>query len=292
MTDLVTVGMPFFNNAQTILMAVRSVLAQSYENWRLVLLDDGSTDGSLDLVSQIADRRVTVLSDGSNRGLASRLNQLTELADSPVLARMDADDLMHPRRLELEVAALMGDARTDLVCSGAVSIDDLDRPTGYRESLSSPTAVDHFRRSPYIHPTVLGRTEWFRTHPYDPGYRRCQDQELWVRTLGERVVVTLDEPLLYLREAGTVPAAKYATSMAGTRRVLRAHGRRTLGGASAGRLLAATYLKQAAYAAAEMTHQTDRLVRSRSRHLSAREQQRHEEVIAGIRGTPMPGIDA
>lgn len=291
MTSLVTVGVPFFNNAQTILSTVRSVFAQSLEDWRLVLVDDGSTDGSLELLREINDPRVVVVSDGSNVGLASRLNQLSMLADSPVMARMDADDLMHPRRLELEIDALSSDPRVDLVCSAAVSIDALDHPTGYRASLASPTISEQFRLSPYIHPTVLGRIQWFRAHPYDSTYRRCQDQELWVRTVDERVVVTLEQPLLYLREAGTVPAAKYATSMAGTRRVLRDHGRARLGRVGTGRLMAMTFAKQVAYAAAERVHQTDLLVRSRSTALSAAEEDTHVDVIRRIRATRVPGID-
>ena len=292
MTHLVTIGIPFFNNSQTILMAVRSVFAQSHEDWRLVLIDDGSTDDSVELLRQIDEPRVLVLSDGSNLGLASRLNQLAMLTESPILARMDADDIMHPRRLEVEVAALAAEARADLICSGAISVDALDRPTGYRESLSAPTVSELFYRSPFIHPTVLGRTEWFKAHPYDASYRRCQDQELWVRTLDDRIVVALEAPLLYLREAGTVPAAKYATSMAGTRRVLRDHGRARLGRVGAGRILAMTFAKQAVYTTADFLHQSDHLVRSRSTPLSAREQEVHLEVIGRVRSTRVPGIDA
>lgn len=291
MSAHVTIGLPFFNNASTVLLSVRSVLAQSFEDWKLILLDDGSTDGSLDLARQIDEPRIVVISDGMNVGLAKRLNQLTELAESPLLARMDADDIMHPRRLEHEVAALEGGEADVLVFSDAISVDVDDRPTGYRRSLVSPSVSSHFRSSPYIHPTLLGPTEWFRSNRYDPSYRRCQDQELWVRTLGHQAVVTLGEPLLYLREAGTVSAAKYATSMEGTRRVLRDHGRERLGLAGTGLRIAETFVKQAAYSIADRAGQADRLVRSRAMPLSAAEQNRHAEIISKISATRVLGID-
>lgn len=291
MTSRVTVGLPFFNNAGTILDAVRSVFAQHHQDWTLLLVDDGSTDGSVGLLRQISDSRVRILSDGRNLGLATRLNQIAATAESPLLARMDADDLMHPARMQRQLAAF-DDRSLDLVFSAAVAIDADGEPTGYRRSLPEPTVLDHFRRSPYIHPTLLGRTTWFRSHPYDATFRRCQDQELWVRTIDDRAVEVIDSPLLYLREAGTVSATKYASSMNGTRAVLRLHGRERLGAGRARRIMASSFAKQIAYAAAERVRQTDRIVRSRSESLSASARADHTGVISHILGTPLPGIDS
>lgn len=291
MSELLTVGLPFFNNATTILSSVRSVLAQSFEDWKLILLDDGSTDGSLDLVRQIDEPRIVVISDGRNTGLATRLNQLADRAASPFLARMDADDMMHPHRLEYGVAALEANSAPGLVFSDAISVDAYDNPTGYRRSLIAPSLSSYFRSSPYIHPTLLAQTEWFRSHRYDPSYRRCQDQELWVRTLGQQPVVSVGKPLLYLREAGTVSAAKYATSMQGTRRVLHDHGRERLGRAQMNMRIAETFIKQGAYSAADRLGQADRLVRSRATPLSASEKREHSVTLEMIGATPVPGID-
>src|SRR5947209_5090923 len=72
---LVTVGIPFYNASSTLYHAVRSVFAQTYTNWELLQVDDGSTDDSLVLAHQISDPRVTIVEGGRNRGISFRLNQ-------------------------------------------------------------------------------------------------------------------------------------------------------------------------------------------------------------------------
>jgi glycosyltransferase involved in cell wall biosynthesis len=286
----VTVVVAFKDNARTILDCVRSVVAQSIGDWRLVLLDDGSVDGGADLVAAVRDPRITLVRGRENLGPPVRLNELTELVDTPFLARMDGDDLMHPRRLERSLDALATDPGLSFVCGHAVSIDAAGVPSGLRRSASNPSTRDHFVHAPFVHATVTGRTEWFRLHPYDPAFRRCQDQELWVRTLGDRRVRTLEAPLLYLREAGTVPARKYAASMAGTRRVVSTH-RERLGRRSALALSGLTRVKEAAYRVAEPLGAVDALVARRARPLAPDELRRHAEVVAGIRGVALPGVD-
>jgi hypothetical protein len=290
MTDITAV-VSFYNNADTISDCVRSVFAQTLRDWRLILLDDGSSDGGFDRVSSISDPRVTVLRQSSNLGTPVRLNQLTDLVTTPYLARMDGDDLMYPTRLERAVDALEGDTALSLVHGPAVSIDLHNEPRGWR--LPADDSVQgHFRCAPYIHSSVTARTEWWRIHPYDPQYRRCQDQELWVRTLDDRKSCELEGVQVYLREAGTVPASKYATSMRGTRRVVRQHGRQRLGVAGAAQTMALTIAKQGAYWAAERFGAVDNLVGRRSVGLSAGEMAEHRRTLGAIRATAVPGLDA
>ncbi len=94
---LVTVGLPVYNPGSFLSWAIRSVFAQTYSSWELVVVDDGSTDGSLERLRKIEDPRVRVLTDGKRRGLPYRLNQVLEEASGDFIARMDADDLMDPR---------------------------------------------------------------------------------------------------------------------------------------------------------------------------------------------------
>lgn len=287
----VTVVISFFNNASTIENCVRSVLAQTWTDWQLILLDDGSTDGGIELVRKISDPRVCVIRRNENLGTPVRLNELTDLVTSPYLARMDGDDLMAPRRLELSVAALDEDPTLSFVYGDAISIDRENVPVGWRPSVRNPTVEQHFAHAPIVHATVTARTEWFAEHRYDASYRRCQDQELWVRTLGARQTRHLEAPLLYLREAGTVGASKYATSMAGTRRVLRQHGPRRIGRLATERLVAVSFAKQATYAVGDKLRFIDRVVRSRSSQLPPDVARQHEGVIASIRSTALPGVD-
>ena len=93
-TPLLTVGIPFHNNEKTLLDAIRSIFSQTFQDWELILVDDGSTDDSLKLALSVEDPRVRVLpSDDQNRLLAARLNEITQAARGEFIARMDADDL-------------------------------------------------------------------------------------------------------------------------------------------------------------------------------------------------------
>src|SRR5690349_10645893 len=109
MAPLVTVGIPFFNNASSLSDALRSIFAQTFTDWELILADDGSTDESLSIARSVRDPRVMVMSDGGNRGLVFRLNQITSAARGKYIARMDADDLSHPARLQRQVSLLERD---------------------------------------------------------------------------------------------------------------------------------------------------------------------------------------
>ena len=95
----VTIGISFKNPVQYFTLALQSVFAQTFTTWELLLMDDGSSDGSTELVQSLRDPRVQVLSDGASRSLSVRLNELVGLAKGRYFVRMDADDAMHPDRL-------------------------------------------------------------------------------------------------------------------------------------------------------------------------------------------------
>ena len=106
--NLVYVGIPFYNAEKYLDYAIRSVLNQTYTNWKMTLIDDGSTDSSLALARKYtSDTRVKVISDGRNKGLVYRLNELVKLSDCKYFVRMDADDIMHPQRLEKQLRYLV-----------------------------------------------------------------------------------------------------------------------------------------------------------------------------------------
>ena len=133
-STLLSVGIPFYNAEQYLDFAIQSVLAQSYENWELILLDDGSTDDSLRIANKFTkiDKRIRVISDGENKKLPYRLNQLITESKGDFFARMDADDLMHPNRLEKQLRFLENNTKYDLVSSGLISIDNANKVQGYR----------------------------------------------------------------------------------------------------------------------------------------------------------------
>ena len=105
---LISIGIPFYNAEKYLKFAIQSVIAQSYQNWELILVDDGSSDNSLEIAQDFAlkDARIRVICDGKNRKLPYRLNQLILESKGDFIARMDADDIMHPDRLLIQLTYL------------------------------------------------------------------------------------------------------------------------------------------------------------------------------------------
>ena len=221
--NLVYVGIPFYNAEKYLDYAIRSVLNQTYTNWKMTLIDDGSTDSSLALARKYtSDTRVKVISDGRNKGLVYRLNELVKLSDCKYFVRMDADDIMHPLRLERQVSFMENNAHIDVLGSWAYSIDVTNKVCGILKVNSNPDSLmDVFSHSCFIHPSIMGKTSWFQEHQYDSSFVRMEDMELWARTILNSSFHNLQEPLLYYREIGVPYLRKYLQSMTGERILIR-----------------------------------------------------------------------
>jgi glycosyltransferase involved in cell wall biosynthesis len=285
----VSIGIPFLNAGPTLADAVRSVLAQTYGDWELLLVDDGSSDGSVEIARGVRDPRVRVVSDGVRRGLPDRLNQIAALARGRYLARMDADDLMHPERLERQVRFLDADPRVDLVDTATFTIDEHNEPLGVRGDRPldcRPGAV--LKWGLLLHPTVTGRTGWFRQNPYDPRFVRAEDHELWVRTCRKAVFGRLQEPLFFYRESLSGNLRNYLRTQQTARKILRVYGPAAVGHAATAVLVARSCLKSWTYRACTAMGRQGRLIRARTRPLTAAESAAARAALRTVLQTPLP----
>lgn len=206
---MVTIGLPFYNAEKYLALAIESVLQQTYTDWELLLLDDGSTDNSLSIAQSYAqkDSRIKVISDGKNKNLATRLNELPSLAQGLYLARMDADDIMHPARIERQLAVLETHPEIDVLGTNAYIINDENAVIGTRYPLTPENTLTRVKS--FIHPTIIAKKQWFLENPYDTKALRMEDAELWYRTFSKYHFVRLNEPLLFYREVGNNYYKKY-----------------------------------------------------------------------------------
>ena len=212
-TSLISIGIPFYNAQQYLGYAIESVLSQTYEKWELVLVDDGSSDNSLAIANMYAENnsRIRVISDGRNKKLPYRLNQLIEESTGDLIARMDADDIMHPERLEKQLSFLETNKRYDLVSTGLVSIDNNNTIKGYRRVESLYDDFSMLKTSyPIVHPSVMARRSWFERNKYSEKYPRAEDFELWTRAISNNdfKMAVLPDLLLYYREEGNLSVDK------------------------------------------------------------------------------------
>lgn len=199
----VSILMPVHNNESTLRSALRSVLWQTFVDWELILIDDGSTDDTLRLAQQFCDRRIQVHADGKRRGLPARLNEAIGLSRGSFIARMDGDDICYPHRLQRQLEYLNQNPQVDLVGTWVIVFGVAGRPIGKR---SGPETHDEicarpFAGFPIVHPTFLGRSSWFRAHSYEERAMRSQDQGLLLRAHKHSRYANVPQVLLGYREA-------------------------------------------------------------------------------------------
>jgi glycosyltransferase involved in cell wall biosynthesis len=199
---LVSIAMPFYNAERTIGASIRSILQQSYTNWELLLCDDGSTDSSRELAQAFKDPRIVVWGDQRRLELGARLNESIDRARGEYIARMDADDVAYPQRLEKQLRFLESRPEVDLTGGWAVLFAGAGAPMGKR---ADPHAHGEIARWPLysfklIHPTFMGKTAWFRRYLYRADALRCEDHDLLFRACGSSRFANLPEIVLGYRQ--------------------------------------------------------------------------------------------
>ena len=201
-TPLVSVILAAHDAERYLAGAVRSVLAQTAGDLELIVVDDGSRDGTQALLAEIRDPRLVVLTSDERRGLAGSLNRALDQARGRYVARLDADDLALPQRLEHQVARLRAGG-LGVVGSSVIAIDGAGRPGALHDMPLDPVSVRWHAlfSSPFYHPTVLfDRALVDRLGlRYDERYRESEDYELWVRLLEATDGANLAEPLVLYR---------------------------------------------------------------------------------------------
>ena len=279
----VSIGLPFYNNETTLRGAINSILAQSFTDWELILLDDGSSDRSFEIASSFKDPRLRLIKDGQNRGLANRLNQLTKLSQGYYIARMDGDDLMHPDRLWHQVNYLDNHPNVDLVATLAYSIDNNNQILGLKgiEPMANDLKTILLKKGLIIHPTVMAKAEWFRHNPYDSSLRFTEDRELWCRTCAYSVFAKINEPLLFYRESLNKKSflKKHLLSFKINRDLLRSYGYSALGRGKTNLLISRTYVNTLIIYGLNFFNLYKGVIRKNIKPISSQELAKAQEII-------------
>jgi glycosyltransferase involved in cell wall biosynthesis len=189
-------GEPFLGHA------IDGILRQTYPDFEFVIVDDGSTDASANIVRSFSDSRIVFVQNDRNLGLTKSLNRGLALARSAVVARQDADDISLPHRLARQKQYLEAHPDVSLVGSGYETIDGSGRSS---PAAALPQASDEIRWAllfycPLVHGAVTARkTALESVGGYNEGYHYAQDYELWTRMAPAHCMVNLDEVLVKYR---------------------------------------------------------------------------------------------
>lgn len=203
---MISVVMPVYNGQQLLARAMDSLLAQTFTDFEVIAVDDGSTDETPAILRRYAeqDARVRVI-HGDHAGIGAALNRGIEASTHAWIARMDADDVASPDRFAKQMAAAAGHPEVVVWGSYAHHVDANGKVLGV--SRTGPTSVEEFRRLRaasedvyVIHPTSMLRKDVVqKAGGYDGRFNYCEDFELFDRMAEHGPVVALPEPLLLYR---------------------------------------------------------------------------------------------
>lgn len=203
-TPLVSVLMPIYNGASDLRQALDTILKQSFNGFEVIAINDGSRDDSAEVLNAVNDSRVRVVHQ-DNMGLAATLNRGLSLAQAPLIARQDQDDLSHPERLAKQLSYLNNNPECILLGTAAdIWVGDVpserahDHPTEH-ELL----AFDLLFNNPFVHSSVMMRKDAVLEvggYTTDRSRQPPEDYELWSRLARKGRVANLSERLLVYRE--------------------------------------------------------------------------------------------
>ncbi|MDD2774383.1 MAG: glycosyltransferase [Gallionella sp.] len=197
---LISVALPVYNGEAYLAEAVDSILAQSFTNFELIIIDDGSTDDSLRVLREFEKRDARIrLVARENRNLATTLNDIIDMARGKWVARMDQDDIALPHRFARQLAWLT-QTEADICGSWALLFGAASHRVLKHPQSDAANKVELLFGCAFAHPTVIMKTELVKQLRYDKTWEKCEDYDLWERAARANWKMTnVPEVLLHYR---------------------------------------------------------------------------------------------
>lgn len=180
----ISVIMSVYNGMPYLAEAVRSILNQTYKNFEFIIVDDASTDGTWKYLNSIKDGRIKLIRNSKNLGLAASLNKALKSAGGEYIARMDADDISLPRRLEAQLEFMQENPDVDLCGTWAYLINESSEIIGEKKFYEQDQMIKRALAiySPIIHPTYFAKKDFFTMlGGYNRKFEYAEDYELLLR---------------------------------------------------------------------------------------------------------------
>ncbi len=198
--------MPCYNAAKSLPLALASLVAQGYEHWECLLVDDGSTDQPERVVRRVNDRRITYIRLERNRGRGLARQVALDRARGELLCMLDADDWLYPDKLAWQVEMMMARPDVPLVSTGMAIVDGANHLLGVRRGGPAGEACGPLARlepTPVAHGPSMIRMAVARQARYEPSFRRSEDTDFLLQVLLGRCYLVLPRiTYVYTEPAG------------------------------------------------------------------------------------------
>ncbi len=205
MSPLVSVILPAYNCERFLADTLKSLLHQSFTNFELIVIDDGSTDSTSQIIHSFNDSRIRYLTNDGNKGLIFTLNRGIKESFGKYIARIDADDIAMPNRLEKQVRWLEEHPQTAVVGSFVSLIDELGNDAGFWPldiAVYKPKRIRKamLKENCIAHPSVMLRGDVIRQYEYAYNQKHTEDYGLWLQLLADGFIIEkIPEKLLQYR---------------------------------------------------------------------------------------------
>jgi glycosyltransferase involved in cell wall biosynthesis len=184
---MVSVLMPVYNGEKYLREAIKSILNQTFTNFEFIIINDGSTDNSLYIIKSFKDNRIKIIENKENLGLIKTLNKGINLAQGKYIARMDADDIALPKRLEKQIEFLEKNPKYSFVGTRAKYIYNNSNTATINEPFIKFEEEEilfwSFFYCPFVHPSILIHKNILEKYYYNNDYKAAEDYHLWVTLL-------------------------------------------------------------------------------------------------------------
>lgn len=205
-TPLVSIILPVYNAQETIKDALLSIINQTYRNIEVIIINDGSHDNSELIIKSVKDERIFYYNNDGNKGLIYTLNRAVHLANGKYIARMDADDISLPLRIEKQVSIMENNLEI-VVCGCNIELfGDVNRKYSTLQMLDSNGLKSLLAKVPcFAHPTVMIRKSIIddNNFSYDYKYLHAEDYKLWIDLAIVGEFYMIKEKLLKYRISNT-----------------------------------------------------------------------------------------
>jgi len=201
----ITVLMSVFNGEKYIRQAILSILNQTFKDFEFLIINDGSTDRTPQILRSYKDSRIKLYNNRENKGLTRSLNIGLRIAKGKYIARMDADDISHPERLEKQISTIVKDREIGMVTSWIDEFGLIKKPSDYFMRVRTYNTPEEIFYTLLFHNCIAHSTVLFRKdlvlslNGYAADYEQSQDYNLWVKISRISKILKIKEALVARR---------------------------------------------------------------------------------------------